>query len=206
MPIRFRLSGLLPALLLPCLLLIWPAALLAHPHGDIEFRLWLHFNGGRLVALEQEWRLDHHISADLSGSLLQGSRNEGPITGEAAARLKEQGFDQLAAQSYYTDLRQGNRAIMLRPPRDFAARFQRGHLYYRFRQDLAAPLEVKPEGAVIRIADETYYIDTKPMQQPVPLNIVGALPQGCRTDWRVDKAAPVQTGRPAPTALFIACR
>jgi len=194
-----------PALLL-LLLLLWPGQGAAHPHGDIEFRLWLHFSGGRLVALEQEWRLDHHVSADLSGSLLQGSRNEGPVTGEAGQRLKDQGFEQLAAQGYYTDLRQGNRAVALKAPRDFAARFQRGHLYYRFRQDLAAPLELKPEGAVIRIADETYYMETRPMKQPAPLAIIGAPPQDCRMDWRADKAAPVQTGRPAPVALFIACR
>lgn len=138
--------------------LLLPLAAVAHPHGWIDLRMRLVPDGeGRLLALQQSWRLDPFYSLVLLEEL---GRDAGG--GGLDAALDQLGSDMretLSPQSYFTELSLEGDRLELGEVDDYTVLERDGRIEFVFLLPLAEPLEMAGKTLRYQVFDPTYYIE-----------------------------------------------
>ncbi|GAB2797608.1 DUF1007 family protein [Halomonas shantousis] len=172
-----------------CLLtaLFFTTSALAHPHGWVDYRVTLHFDDqARLVALEQDWKMDPFYSLTLTEELARAEGEESMeerldlLGGEIAANLRR--------EHYLTHVFHDGHEVALGELSDYTTRLNDQRLEYAFRVSLAEPLALDDTPVTWKIYDDTYYVEflyDTDIDEPIALRNA---PDGCTS--RVIKAHP----------------
>ncbi|SEL57386.1 DUF1007 family protein [Halomonas daqiaonensis] len=130
----------------------------AHPHGWIDLRMRLVFDGdGRLEALQQSWRLDPFYSLVVLEELEQ-EQGDGGL--EAALdQLGSEMRDTLSPQGYFTELQLGEGRLGLGEVDDYTVLARDGRIEFVFLLPLTEPRAIEGETLSYRVFDPTYYIE-----------------------------------------------
>lgn len=154
----------------------------AHPHGWVDLGMTVQFDDqGRVVSLEQRWRMDPFYSLVLMEELAAVESAD-----SMEERLDQLGLeirDNLAAQQYFTELSYDSQSVPVAEVHDYSIRRQGGRLVFSFLLPLAKPLELAGAALRYRVFDPSYYIEVlHEAKDEVPsaeaLTLRGA-PEGC---------------------------
>ena len=155
-----------------------PAA--AHPHVWIDAMTRLIFDqGGRVIALEVDWRFDEFYSLFAVEGL--DKDGDGKLSRAELRPLAELNVTSLESYRYFTYVTVDGAEAAYGKVKDYGSVFEKGILSLRFVLPLSEPVD--PRGAQLAFTsyDPSFYISIEPRQQaPVELS-VGA-PEDCSID------------------------
>lgn len=191
MPIlHLRWSG--AALLLIASLMVCGTAQ-AHPHSWVDYTQRLQFDAeGRVVALQQQWKLDPIYSTSLFESL--GIRPNRAPTAAQKTRLAKEVAHNLKEEGYLTHLRQGKQVIAFNEARDYSADIEDHRLVFTFTLPLKAPL-VMTTPLSIQAYDGSYFVEFLYDDQVPEALILEQAPATCRTAIKHANPTPAQVAR-----------
>ncbi|NOG31305.1 DUF1007 family protein [Halomonas sp. TBZ9] len=141
---------------LSTLLLGSPVAL-AHPHGWIDLSIKvISDEQGRVIALEQRWRMDPFYSLVVMEELGQV---EGASMEQGLAELGHEIRDNLAPMDYFTEIHLDGKAIDTGDVSEYTTRVSDGRLVFMFRLPLIEPQPLADAQLAYQVFDPTYYLE-----------------------------------------------
>jgi ABC-type uncharacterized transport system substrate-binding protein len=148
---------------LPLLLVLFPAALAAHPHLWIDGTVALSLDGDGIRAITISWLFDEFNSADMIFSFDENL--DGELSQSEVDAIRVNAFEHLVQSDYFTIAFSGAQRLSLPAAENFTARIEDGLLVYEFE----LPLRVgwnQVDDTVIALFDSSYFIDfvTEPVQ------------------------------------------
>lgn len=174
------------------LMLLMPAGLVnAHPHSwvDLSVRV-VADDGGRLVALEEAWRLDPFYSAILLEEL-QADKD-----GMEAALDKLGGdmLQNLAPQGFFTEADIDGQALEFAPVTEATVMNNDGRVVLHFRLPLAEPTALDGHLLTYRVYDPSYYVEvvheSEDGRHPMPSALVPPTSLTCHHEIQLAEPDP----------------
>ena len=163
-----------------------PCSSVAHPHAWIDLRTSVVIgNGGRIMAIEQEWLLDPLYSTLLIDGL-----------GTNTTALRAHGADMLARLSqynYFTEIKVDGKARTPATVTEFSTELRSNRFWIRFVLPISAPVDPLRQTLSYAVYDPTYYIEILHLEEDV-IEFLGAEPGRC--------AAWIKPPEPTPEAIM----
>lgn len=200
---RLRKPYRLTATLLAFILLaatVSPRPAGAHPHIWIKNQPKLVMDGGKVVAVTQEWMFDAFFSAALIKDF--DVNKDGKFDAKEIAEAKKNAFDALKDFDYFTRARIDGKKTKLQNVRDFSARIVDGKVVYRFTMSLPKPVDPRKQNAAFLFYDNTYYVDVAIDDTKSVTLENGA---GCNVKIVKDELNPIYFGLVVPKMVLVTC-
>lgn len=179
-------------------LMLLPAGLVsAHPHSWIDLSVRaIADDDGRLVALEQAWRLDPFYSAILIEEL-QADKDGMPA---ALDKLGGDMLQSLAPQGFFTEAEIDGQALEFAPVTEATVLNNGGRVVLHFRLPLVEPTPLDGHLLTYRVYDPSYYVEvlheSEDGSHPLPAALVPPASLNCRHQ--------IQPATPDPDKVFAA--
>lgn len=154
-----------------------PVAAAAHPHGWVDVRVEVLFDGqGRVAGLRETWLFDDYYSA----YAVEGMDEDGdgaPDPARLRALLKEN-MTNLAEYDYFTRVTVDDGNLAFGEPGGMSSHMEGNRLEMTFELPLAEPQRPPAGGLVYAVYDPTYYIEMLHAESDDAIRLIGA-PTGC---------------------------
>jgi ABC-type uncharacterized transport system substrate-binding protein len=138
---------------------------------------------GQVAGIRQNWTFDDMFSSFATQGL--DTDKDGRLSREELAPLAKTNVESLKEYGYFTTVKLGTKAILLKPPEDYWLDDTDSKLTLHFFLPLIAPQAQGTKPLVVEIYDPSYFVDFE-LAETNPVTIEGA--QGCA----------VNIGRPKP--------
>jgi ABC-type uncharacterized transport system substrate-binding protein len=161
----------------------WPAApAMAHPHVWIEMRSDVVVNDSGLVsAINVEWTFDDgYAQAALEGL---DSNSDGQYSQAELDPLTKENMESLKDYDFFTFPRAGGQKLKIGPVTEYGQIYANDRLTLHFVVPLDQPVDPRRMDFYYKIYDPDFFI-AMDYAQNTPVNVIGALPQGCALDVR----------------------
>lgn len=163
---------LLPVILIFMALGLLPVAVLAHPHAWIDLRISFERDAnGQITHMLHHWRFDPTYGQYLFDDAQEHQPGDTPAV--RLQGLAGEILDNLDEYRWYSHLQMADEAIEIAAAGNPRMAMEAGLLHFRFRLELAEPVD--PAGAALeyKVYDPTYFIEIL-HQEPHGTRIVDA--------------------------------
>ncbi|MGS2744803.1 DUF1007 family protein [Halomonas sp. LS-001] len=144
-------------MVLASVLLMGAPAVSAHPHGWIDLSVKvISDDQGRVIALEQSWRMDPFYSLVVMEEL--GQVKDATLE-EGLAQLGQEIRDNLTPMHYFTEMFLDGEPLALGEVTEYTTRTRDDRLIFMFRLPLARPQPVADAVLTYQVFDPTYYLE-----------------------------------------------
>lgn len=149
----------------------------AHPHVWIDSKTRLIFDqGGRVVALEVDWRFDEFYSLFAVEGL--DKDNNGVLSAAELHPLAELNVTSLESYRYFTYVSMNGAEADYGEVKDYSSAFEDGILSLRFVLPLREPVDPRSTQLSFTSYDPSFYISIEPRRQ-APVVLSDGAPEGC---------------------------
>ncbi len=184
------------------LVLLAPAAALAHPHVMVDVHALVEFKQGRIVSLFMGWKFDPIFSSSLFKDY--DANKNGKLDPDEMKAIEREAFRDTKAQGHFTYAKAGGAPIVWNEATDFKVMGVKDSLLYAFRLPLPQPIDPRETPFSFTTYEETFYIDMDfPDDKAVTLTGEGS--ERCRVVIGPDRGNTIFGGVVTPKRASIVC-
>jgi len=153
-------------------------AALAHPHVWIEARTDAVFDaGGRLEAVNVEWRFDEYYSVTAVEGL--DKNGNGEYEPEELLPLARENLQSLREYRFFTQVKAAGKPVDYADVTEYGSFFKDGQLTLYFTVPMAKPVDPSTSQLEYQLYDPTFYIAVE-LAAKNPVELLGSPPAACK--------------------------
>ena len=179
-----------------------PRGAQSHPHVWIDTHATLHFEAGKLTALDVVWVFDDFFSSMMIEDF--AARGGKDFTPEGHGELERQVMLPMAEFGFFTHVTADGSALKIEKIDGFKARIEDGRVVFAFRALLPRPVDPRVTALSVGLYDESYYVELL-LDEWDPFRLAGEAVPSCAIDMTEDMSRPLYFGAFFPRVATLRC-
>lgn len=179
-----------------------PRGAQSHPHVWIDAHATLHFDAGKLTALDVVWVFDDFFSSMMIEDF--AAKDGKSFTKQGHADLESQVMLPMAEFGFFTHVTADGTMLKIEKIGNFNASIEKGRVVFAFRALLPRAIDPRATALSVGLYDESYYVELL-LDEWDPFRLAGEAVPACAIDMTEDMSRPLYYGAFFPRVATLSC-